>query len=104
MFKASIRYELTGREVSRDEFLRNMQNKFHRMVAENTIGMLTARLADVYCEAHDSAPTAVLLELSGVDVSFAFRDLCCDDLKAKCEKILKPTRGPSADQPPSKAP
>jgi hypothetical protein len=97
MMNASLKYEVAGCKVSRDEFLRAMRNNSHRMVAEQLIGMVTARLADVGCEIHDTAPTVVLVEQSGTNASFVLRDLCCDDVKAKAERAFKPTRGPSAE-------
>jgi hypothetical protein len=97
MMDGSIKYEVSGREVSRDEFLRAMQNNFHKMVAENLVGMVTARLADVSCEIHHASPTIVLVEESGTKPSFVLRDPCCDNLKATAEHAFKPTRGPSAE-------
>jgi hypothetical protein len=97
MMEASIKYELAGHEVSRDEFLRAMQNNFHRMVAEKLVALVTSRLADVRCETHSASPTVVLMEQSGTNASFALRDLCCEGLKAKAEEAFKPTRGPSAE-------
>jgi hypothetical protein len=97
MMEASIKYQVDGREVSRDQFLRAMQNNFHKMVAENLVGLVTSRLADVRCEIHGVSPTVVLMEQSGTNASFALRDLCCENLKAKAEEAFKPTRGPSAE-------
>jgi hypothetical protein len=97
MMNASLKYEVAGREVSRDEFLRAMQNNFHRMVAEQLIGWVTARLVDVRCEIHGAAPTVVLVEQAGTNTSFVLRDLCCDDVRTKAERAFRPTRGPSAE-------
>jgi hypothetical protein len=87
----------SGHEVTRDDFLRAMQNNYHKMLGEQLIGMVTGRLADVHCVVHGATLTVVLVEETGANPSFVLRDLCCDGVKATAQRAFKPTRGPSAE-------
>jgi hypothetical protein len=94
---SSVKYEVDGREVSQNEFLDNALNNYHRKVMEDLIAFVMS-LQEFRCAAHGQSPTVVLLEEGGANVSFALRDVCCDDLKRRVDAALA-YQGPSAPPP-----
>lgn len=91
---ATIKYQVDGREVSKEEFLGSV-GPFAavRRWADAKAAEVARSLS---CQQHDAVPIITVVQSGRANLKFSIRG-CCDDLKSRARNALKGQPRPKSD-------